>query len=152
VPKRRRTSSENTVILHFSYEELRALRAGADVFLEGESGATGVVLAPSESRACVEALQPLLQGDLSLSTLEELWGVQTAVTAIVECLRAEMEAVVVAMHAADEGAVAAYFDFAHALIVSRRISELAGEMAALIELVTGSAPTSETAHDFQFPD
>jgi hypothetical protein len=152
VPKGRGTSSENTVILHFSYEELRALRTGTDVFLDGESGATGVVLAPSESWARVEALQPLLHGDMSLSTLEELWGVQTAVTAIVECLRAEMEALVVAMHAADEGAVAAYFDFAHALIVSRRISELAGEMAALIELVTGSPPTSETAHDFQFPD
>ena len=140
------------MILHFSYEELRALRAGAEVFLEGEGVATGVVLAPSESRARVEALQPLLQGDLSMSTLEELWGVQTAVTAIVECLRAEMESVVVAMHAADEGAVAAYFDFAHAFIVSHRIGELAGEMVALIELVTGSPPTNETARDFQFSD
>ena len=140
------------MILHFSYEELRALRAGANAFLEGESVATGAVLAPSESRARVEALQPLLQGDVSLSTLEELWGVQTAVTAIVECFRAEMESLVVAMHAADEGAVSAYFDFAHALIVSRRIGELASEMAALIELVTGSLPTNETVHDFQFPD
>ncbi len=140
------------MILHFSYEELRALRAGADVFLEGEGAATGAVLAPSESRARVEALQPLLHGDLSLSTLEELWGVQTAVTAIVECLRAEMESLVVAMHAADEGAVAAYFDFAHAFIVSHRIGELASEMAAMIELVTGSPPTNESARDFQFPD
>ena len=90
------------MILHFSYEELRALRSGADVFLEGEGAATGAVLAPPESRARVEALQPLLHGDLSLSTLEELWGIQTAVAAIVECLRAEMESVVVAMHAADE--------------------------------------------------
>ena len=144
--------SENTVILHFSYEELRALRAGADVFLEVEGVATGAVLAPSESRARVEALQPLLLGDLSLSTLEELWGVQAAVTAIVECLRAEMESVVVAMHAADEGAVAAYFDFAHAFIVSHRIGELVGEMVALIELVTESPPSNETARDFQFPD
>ena len=140
------------MILHFSYEELRALRTGADVFLEGEGVATGVVLAPSESRARVEALQPLLHGDLSLSTLEELWGVQTAVTAIVECLRTEMESLVVAMHAADEGAVASYFDFAHAFIVSHRIGELASEMAALIELVTGSPPTNESVRDFQFPD
>ena len=119
------------MILHFSYEELRALRTGADVFLEGEGATTGGVLAPPESRARIEALQPLLHGDLSLSTLEELWGVQTAVTAIVECLRAEMESLVVAMHAADEGAVASYFDFAHAFIVSHRIGELASEMAAL---------------------
>ena len=138
------------MILHFSYEELRALRTGADVFLEGEGATTGGV--PPESRARVEALQPLLHGDLSLSTLEELWGVQTAVTAIVECLRTEMESLVVAMHAADEGAVASYFDFAHAFIVSHRIGELASEMAALIELVTGSPPTNESVRDFQFPD
>ena len=94
----------------------------------------------------------VLRGDLSLSTLEELWGVQSAVSVIVECLRAEMESVVVTLHAADEGAVAAYFDFAHSLIVSHRIGEMASEMSALIELVTGSQPTSEAARDFQFPD
>ncbi len=140
------------MILHFSYEELRALRTGADAFLEGEGSAAGGVLAPPERRARVEALLPLLRGDLSLSTLEELWGVQSAVSAIVECLRAEMESVVVTLHAADEGAVAAYFDFAHSLIVSHRIGEMASEMSALIELVTGSQPTSEAARDFQFPD
>lgn len=140
------------MILHFSYEELRALRTGADAFLEGEGSAAGVVLAPPERRARVEALLPLLRGDLSLSTLEELWGVQSAVSAIVECLRAEMESVVVTLHAADEGAVAAYFDFAHSLTVSHRIGEMASEMSALIELVTGSQRTSEAARDFQFPD
>jgi len=140
------------LILHFSYEELRALRTGADAFLEGEGSAAGVVLAPPERRARVEALLPLLRGDLSLSTLEELWGVQSAVSAIVECLRAEMESVVVTLHAADEGAVAAYFDFAHSLTVSHRIGEMASEMSALIELVTGSQRTSEAARDFQFPD
>jgi hypothetical protein len=131
---------------------LRALRTGADAFLEGEGSAAGVVLAPPERRARVEALLPLLRGDLSLSTLEELWGVQSAVSAIVECLRAEMESVVVTLHAADEGAVAAYFDFAHSLTVSHRIGEMASEMSALIELVTGSQRTSEAARDFQFPD
>ena len=140
------------MILHFSYEELRALRTGADAFLEGEGSAAGVVLAPPERRARVEELLPLLRGDLSLSTLEELWGVQSAVSAIVECLRAEMESVVVTLHAADEGAVAAYFDFAHSLTVSHRIGEMASEMSALIELVTGSQRTSEAARDFQFPD
>ena len=54
------------VILHFSYEELRALRTGADAFLEGEGSAAGGVLAPPERRARVEALLPLLRGDLSL--------------------------------------------------------------------------------------
>ena len=140
------------VILHFSYEELTALKAGADALLAGEGLIPASVLAPPESRARVEALVPLLEGDVSLTTLEELCGVRIAVTAIAECLRAEMEAVVVSTHAADEGAVSAYFDFAHAFTVAHRVGEMADEMAALIELVTGSSPTPEAARDFQFPD
>jgi hypothetical protein len=74
------------------------------------------------------------------------------VDAILAHLRAGMEAMVVATHAADEGAVAAYFDFAHALSVSHRISELASEMEALIELVTGDRPDAVTTGSFRFPD
>ena len=140
------------MILHFSYEELRALKAGADACLAGQGMIRTTVLAPPESRARVEALLPLLSGDLSLSSLEEFRGVQVAVTAIVEFLRAEMEAVVLSTHAADEGAVSAYFDFAHAFTVAHRIGEMVDEMTALIELVTGSPPTAEAARDFQFPD
>ena len=140
------------MILYFNYEELAALKAGAQVFLEREGPGRGGVLAPSEARARVEALVPRLHGDLSLATLEELRHVQAGVTAIVECLRVEMESTVVATHAADEGAVAAYFDFAHGFTVAHRIGEMASEMEALIELVTGSEPTSETARSFHFPD
>ena len=140
------------MILHFSYEELRALESGARNFLEGEGTTPATVLAPPESRDRVEALLARLDGDVSLSTLGELKGVQMAVSAIVECLREEMEAVVVTTHAADEGAVAAYFDFAHAFTAAHRIKEMAAEMEALIELVTGSPSTSETSRDFRFPD
>lgn len=140
------------MILQFNYEELRALKAGAQVLLEGEGPAGSPVLAPPENRARVEALLPHLEGDVSLSTLDELRGVQIAVTAIVECLRADMEAVVVTSHPADEGAVAAYFDFAHAFTVSHRVGEMATEMEALIELMTGTAPTVDTASSIQFPD
>lgn len=140
------------MILHFNYEELTALRAGAQVFLEGDAPAHGGVLAPPECRARVEALIPRLHGDLSLSTLDELKAVQVAVEAIVECLRVEMEATVVTTHAADEEAVAAYFDFAHGFTVAHRIAELASEMEALIELVTGSEPTAEASRSFHFPD
>lgn len=140
------------MILHFNYEELSALRAGAQTFLESEGVTSAVVLAPPESRERVEALLPRLDGDLWLSTLDELRAVQVAVGAIVECLRADMEAVVVTTHAADEGAVAAYFDFAHAFTAAHRIKEMAAEMEALIELVTGAEPTAETSRDLQFPD
>lgn len=141
------------MILHFNYEEIQALRAGARAYL-GEIGAPSAspVIAPSETRAHVEALLPRLSGDVSLATLEELHGVQTAVSAVVEILRAQMESMVLATHAADEDAVSAYFDFAHGLTVASRIDELASEMEAMIELVTGEAPTTEAARSFRFPD
>ena len=115
-------------------------------------GRRGGVLAPTESRARVEALAPRLEGDLSLGTLEELRKVQTGVAAIVESLRVEVETAVLATHPADELAVAAYFDFAHGLVVASRLREMAEEMEALIELVTGDSPSIEAARSFQFPD
>lgn len=140
------------MILHFSYEELTALRYGARVFLDREEPGRGGVLAPAEERARVEALLPQLDGDISLETLEELRAVEMAVSAIVECLRVEMESLVVSTHAADEGAVAAYFEFAHGFTVAHRLREMASEMEALIELVTGTPPNDVTRRTFQFPD
>lgn len=140
------------MILHCNYEEVRALRSGARSLLDGDLGISVTVLAPSESRARVEALLPQLDGDLSLTTLHQVRSVAMAVHAIVESLRAEMEAVVLATHAADEIAVAAYFDFAHALTVSNRLQEMASEMEALIELVTGEPADAETVRSFHFPD
>ena len=59
---------------------------------------------------------------------------------------------VVTAHPADESAVDAYFEFAHVLSVARRLEEIADEMAALIELVTGEPVTAESVRGFQFPD
>jgi hypothetical protein len=140
------------VILYVNYEELTALRSGARALLETEDAGEGSVLAPTEERARVEAVVPLLAGDISVSTLDELRTVEKAVLAIVECLRVEMDTTVLETHAAHEGAVAAYFDYAHGLTVVHRLGELASEMAALIELVTGAPPTRETSRSFLFPD
>jgi len=140
------------VILHFNYEELTALRTGAEVFFEEGEAGDGGVLAPSEDHARVEALLSQLDGDVSLSTLEEVHHAQAAVGAISAMLRIEMETSVVATHPAGERAVTAYFDFAHVFTVAHRLGEMAAEMEALIELVTGEPPTSETARTFLFPD
>ena len=141
------------MILYCNYEELQALRAGARVCLEQDlSSSSSAVLAPSETRARVEEMLPRLTGDVSLSSLEELRRFQTAVAAIVECLRVEMESAVLATHAADEVAVSAYFDFAHGLTVAHRLREMAAEMEDVIELVTGEAPSPSTARAFKFPD
>jgi hypothetical protein len=64
----------------------------------------------------------------------------------------QMESAVLATHAADEDAVSAYFDFAHGLTVLHRIEEMAEEMEAMIELVTGDSPSAEAARTFRFPD
>ncbi|NIT86120.1 MAG: hypothetical protein GWN82_04160, partial [Gemmatimonadetes bacterium] len=124
------------MILHFNYEELTALRAGAEVFLGRRETGGGGVLAPAEERVHVEALLSLLDGEVSLSTLREVRDVQAAVAAVIAMLRAEMESLVVATHPAGEQAVAAYFDFAHVFTVAHRLGEMASEMEALIELVT----------------
>ena len=140
------------MILHCNYEELRALRSGGQSLLEGEAEASSYVLAPSEHRARVEALLPLLDGDVSVESLAELRAVEAGVLAILDFLRAEMDVTVLATHAADELAVAAYFDFAHVLTVSHRLSELSSEMEALIELVNGEPVDTEVATTFRFPD
>jgi len=141
------------VILRCNYEEVTALKAGARAFLDrADLTNLAAVLAPPESRARVEALLPRLEGDLSLYTLEELRGVQTAVDVVVEYLREEMESAVLATHAADELAVNAYFAFAHGLAVANRVREIGEEMVAIIELVTGDSPSSEAVRSFRFPD
>lgn len=140
------------MILHCNYEELNALKTGAKAILGGDPEGGSSVIAPPEERARVEALVPRLKGDLSLGTLADLVAVSAAVDAIVQSLRVEMEAVVVRTHAAHEGAVAAYFDFAHALSVSQRLRNMRDEMEALIEVVTGASADEETAKGFRFPD
>ena len=141
------------MILRCNYEEVEALRAGARALLDRTDDAgRGAVLAPPESRARVEALLPRLKGDVSLYTLEDLRAVQVGVDAIVEHLREEMESAVLATHPADESAVTAYFAFAHGLTVLNRVGEIGEEMVAIIELVTGNAPSAETVRSFRFPD
>lgn len=140
------------MILHCSFEEIQALRAGARAVLDERPGNRCAVGAPRSGRRAVEALLPHLDGDLAFHTLAELRGVAGAVGAIVDCLRVEMDAFVVATHPAHEGAVAAYFDFAHALSVLGRLREMGAEMEALIEVVTGGPPDDVTSREFVFPD
>lgn len=143
---------ETTVILSVNYEETRALRAGAENLLSGDSQDPCVMMTLPEHLATVEELLPKLEGDVSLHTLEEVRDTGRAIETILECLRVEMEMAVVASHPADESAVNAYFDFAHVLSVARRLEDMADEMAALVELVTGEPVTADSLHGFRFPD
>lgn len=138
------------MILHCNYEELQALKAGGDSFLEEEGSGSSYAL--PETRSRVLALVPRLVGDLTVPSLAEARDLQDALDAIVEHLLIVMETAVVTTHAADEGAVAAYFDYAHALSVSHRLRGLTAEMEALVELLTGEPADEEAALTFRFPD
>ncbi|MFV2007258.1 MAG: hypothetical protein ACC667_07415 [Longimicrobiales bacterium] len=140
------------MIFRCNFEELSALRHGARAVLDEYSPEEAAVAAPPEEREWVANVLPRLQGDLSIGTLREQRGLQKAVMAIVERLRVEMEVTVASTHPADEGAVAAYFDFAHAYSVLSRLDEIGREMEALIELVSGAPPSDAVARTFVFPD
>jgi hypothetical protein len=140
------------VILHCNYEELQALRSGARSLLDENPESRCAVAALESSKAGVEALLPHLEGDLDFHTLGELRNVASAIATIVECLRAEMDSVVIATHPAHENAVAAYFDYAHAYSVLGRLRELDHQMEAMIEVVIGGRPDERVIREFVFPD
>jgi hypothetical protein len=140
------------VILRCNYEEIQALRQGAASVL-GMDGASPCDL-PSgvRNRGAVEKFLGRLDGDLSVRTLAEQIELVTAVRTIVECLEAELKSSVIQSHPSDEGAVDAYFDFAHAFAVLSRLDEMGSEMEAMISLMTGQIVTPEIARTFEFPD
>lgn len=148
------------MILHCNFEELGALKMGANSLL-GEPGGEAwhvmapmapPVAAPPEGREEVLALRSRLSGDLTVETLADQRRVLKAISAIVGRLREEMDASILDSHPAGEGAVSSYFLYAHALSVLNRLVELGQEMEALIEVVTGAPPTRDVAATFLFPD
>ncbi len=140
------------MILYISYEEGRALQQGARSFLRDESVGACAVAAPPAARAEVSALEERLVGDIGVDTLAEQRALASAISHIVECLRVEMETLVGETHPAHEGAVAAYFDYAHSLSVLQRLREMGSEMEAMIELMTGRTADGDAAGGFRFPD
>jgi hypothetical protein len=139
------------MILSCNFEEIGALRHGAEHLLGERSRGHLSVAAPPEGREEVEVLLPRLSGDLAIETLAEQRQILKAVAAIVGQLKEEMDLWVMNTHPADESAVSSYFFYAHALAVLARLAEMGREMEALIEVVTGARVTSEVAATFLFP-
>jgi hypothetical protein len=100
----------------------------------------------------VESLLAGLDGGFSIRTLVEQRELEQGLRAIVERLREELDTCVLATHAANEEAVSAYFDFAHALSVLGRVMDLGEEMSALVELMTGGPANERSVREFVFPD
>ena len=140
------------MILWCNYEELQALKHGASAVLGIEDSAGCSSTVTSEDAERVHALLPRLGGDISIRTLAEAREVGAALETIVRCLESAMKNVVVQNHPGDEGAVDAYFEFAHGFAVLSRIRTMQGEMAAMIEVFTGCAVTHDLERTFEFPD
>lgn len=140
------------MVLHCTYEELSALSAGGERVLSEANSGISVVTAPPEIVVEVEALLPRLTGDLSITTLAEQQRIARAITFIVAELKQRLDSQILQTHAADEYAVGAYFDYAHALTVQDRVIRMGNEMSAMIELLTGATPTAEMMHSFTIPD
>jgi hypothetical protein len=142
-----------TVILHCNFEELRALASGAEMVLGATVAASGsAVAAPAEAMALVELLRPRLTGDMSLTSLAEQQQVRTAVFAICEELRVQLDERIIQLSPGDEQAINTYFDYAHSRVVLDRLDRMGSEMSAIVELITGAGPTERTAHSVTFPD
>jgi hypothetical protein len=140
------------VILYCNFEELRALAAGAELYLTERDGPSqGCVAAPSRAVAEVEQLRPRLSHSLSIVTLAEQRAVRKAIFAICEELHERLEETVLQYHPAHEEAVALYFDYAHAFGVLNRLDEIGTEMTALIEVMNGQV-TDQAAATVTFPD
>jgi hypothetical protein len=139
------------MILRCNFEELGALKQGANALLAGGRERGSSVAAPPEGREEVEALLPRLTGDLTIETLAEQRLVFKAVSVILSRLHEEMDLSIMSSHPADETSVSAYFLYAHALTVLARLSEMGQEMEALIEVVTGAPVTPKVAVTFLFP-
>jgi len=141
------------VILDCNFEELRALASGAELLLAGsEITSGGPVAAPAEALAPVTLLQPRLTASLSIGSLSDQRSVRRAVATICDGLWALLNERVLEFHPAHEEAVALYFEYAHTYGVLRRLDHMGAEMAAMIELITGAAPTEKTARSVSFPD
>ncbi|HET7275735.1 MAG TPA: hypothetical protein VFI91_11275 [Longimicrobiaceae bacterium] len=141
------------MILFCNFEELRAISAGAELLLSGESDASGGgVAAPPEAITEVERLQPRLTASLEIATLAEQKALRSALSLICETLHTRMEDKVLEYHPAHEEAVSLYFDYAHVFAVLGRLEEMGAEMTAIIELMTGSPPTAEDMATINFPD
>lgn len=140
------------MILHCTYEELSALSAGGERVLAEAGSGVSVVVAPPEVIADVEALLPRLIGDLSLTTIADQQSIARAVTFIVAELKQRMDVLVLETHPADEYAVGAYFDYAHALSVQDRVARLGAEMHAIAGLLHGSPVTPDVLSSFTIPD
>ncbi|MBR9989016.1 MAG: hypothetical protein KFH98_04625 [Gemmatimonadetes bacterium] len=140
------------MILYLSFEELAALGSCAErMLLANMSGGHGIA-APPQLVADVEQFSHRLTGDVAISSLEDQRTLELVVRHLLDQARAAMDEAVILQHAAAESAVAGYFEYAHVLAVSHRLAAIGQEMAAIVQVMTGDDPDSESGRRFSFPE
>jgi hypothetical protein len=137
------------MILRLSFEEMTALSSATERLLTSPDG--GGVAAPPEVMAELEACLPL-EGDMSVLTLGQQRRLVRAFDYVLDHLKRRMDALIVELYVGADDAVNAYFDYANVLSTRAKLDPIGAEMVALIELMTGSSPTPETAERVTFPD
>lgn len=135
------------MILHLSFEELRAIASAGELIVAGEVRGGAGVAAPPEWSDRVELLLPRLTGDMSIATLEEQRHVRDTVRLIVGEMHRRLDVQVIETHPGHEEAVAMYFDYAHARSVLDRLDRMGAEMEAIADLISGGDRGAVT-----FPD
>ena len=144
--------TEERLILYLSFEELAALNtSAADVLADNAAAAHGIA-APPQVIAEIEQLLTLLTGDIAVRSLDDQRRLLRAVRHLTLHARHRMDDTVTDEHPAAEAAVAAYFVYAHLLMVSVRLDAIGEEMAALIKLLSHDHPDSEAGRRFTFPE
>jgi hypothetical protein len=140
------------VILHFNYEELRAVSGAGEALVHDGGWQGGAVAAPPEGLDKVERLLPRLTGDISIETLDDQRRVRDAVGLIVGDLHERMDTRIIEYTPGHEEAVILYFDYGHARTVLDRLDRMGAEMAAILELIGGTRGVDDLASTVTFPD
>jgi hypothetical protein len=140
------------VILYLSFEELAALGSCAERMLLANAGVGHGIAAPPQLVADVEQFSHRLDGDITITSLEDQRTLDLVVRHLLDQSRDAMDEAVILQHAAAESAVAGYFEYAHVLSVSHRLGAIGEEMAAIVHVMTGSDPDSESGRRFSFPE
>lgn len=138
------------MILRCTFEELSAVKAAAARVIGGAG--SGGIAAPPDVIADVEALLGRMDGDVSVRTLADVRGIARTTEFILEETRSRTDDFILAQHPAAEDAVTSYFEYAYILTFMDRVRRLDAEMCALIELMTGEAPTDDAAVRVSFDD
>jgi hypothetical protein len=140
------------MILHCAFEELRAVASTAEEALAASPWNTAAVLAPPEALVHLENLLPRLTGDVVVETLADQQAIEQALDFLTTYAEDRMNMLALELYVGAEDAVNAYFDYARILTVRERTRAIGNEMAALIELITGSPPDGDTARRITFGD